>query len=355
MTLLDAAALAILGHRHRPAMAALTRLVTGQASDEDTAATPPRLPGEPLLDWFCRTLGRDGETPSAVAGMAAGQLAHAAALGLIPLPIGDARYPVRLAAIRDAPPILWLRGQVTALTTPAVAVVGSRAASHYGLTMARRLAADLTAAGVTVVSGLARGVDAEAHAAVIAGHGCTVGVLGCGLDRVYPSEHRLLAAEMGERGALVSEFPTGVPPLAHHFPLRNRIISALSSGVVVVEAPEKSGALITAAAALEQGRDVLVVPGPVDGRNRGGHQLIRDGARIVESAADILRELGLQSTDDHRSLPGLVHLDPAGFTADDVAAETGQSTATVLADLLELELSGKIQRIGGGRFARVLT
>jgi DNA processing protein len=183
-----------------------------------------------------------------------------------------------------------------------------------------------------------------------------VGVLGCGPDRIYPAEHRELARDMESAGAIVSEFPPGVPPLPHHFPLRNRIISGLSLAVVVVEAPEKSGALITASAAAEQGRDVMVIPGPVTGgRNRGGHLLIRDGAKVVETADDILQELNLPS--DPTALGSLAgHMtESVEFTVDEVAASTGELPNIVLARLLELELAGRIQRIGGGRFVRVLT
>jgi DNA processing protein len=223
--------------------------------------------------------------------------------------------------------------------------------------MARQLSTDLVAAGVVVVSGLARGVDAAAHVAAVAARGRTVGVLGSGIDRIYPPEHRDLARDMEGAGAVVSEFPAGVPPLPHHFPLRNRIISGLSTAIVVVEAPEKSGALITASAAADQGRDVLVVPGPATGgRNRGGHLLIRDGAKVVESAADILQELGSQGSGalTPRSVAGLWP-ETTDFTVDDVAALTGETAQLVLARLLDLELSGRIQRIGGGRFIRVLT
>jgi DNA processing protein len=171
---------------------------------------------------------------------------------------------------------------------------------------------------------------------------------------VYPAEHRDLATDIEQHGAIVSEFPPGVPPLPHHFPLRNRIVSGLSAAVIVVEAPEKSGALITASAALEQGRDVLVVPGAATGgRNRGGHQLIRDGAKVIESAADILQELGMpvgaDQTQRHACEPLPKSVD---FTVDDVAATTGEQPNVVLARLLELELSGRIKRVGGGRFAR---
>jgi DNA processing protein len=221
--------------------------------------------------------------------------------------------------------------------------------------MASRLSVDLARAGIVIVSGLARGIDSAAHRAALAGGGQTIGVLGCGLDRIYPSEHQDLAAAMAVSGAVMSEFPVGVPPLPHHFPLRNRIISGLARAVVVVEAGEKSGALITAGAALEQGRDVLVVPGAsIGARNRGGHQLIRDGARLVESADDILNELGWPSAPLFGSgEPGMDHLpESVAFTVDDVANASGQPPNVVLARLLDLELEGRIQRIEGGRFVR---
>jgi len=284
------------------------------------------------------------------------QLAAAAARRIVPIPLGDARYPRLLSTITEPPPLLWLRGQAAALSKPGVALVGSRAATPYALAMARRLSQDLVAAGIVIVSGLARGVDSAAHAAAVSARGRTVGVLGCGIDRIYPAEHKDLALEMEAAGAVVSEFPPGVPPLPHHFPLRNRIISGLSLAVVVVEAPEKSGALITASAAAEQGRDVLVVPGPAaGGRNRGGHLLLRDGAKVVETADDILQELNLE-----RDLPETAAFrtqmpECVEFTVDELAVSTGELPSLVLARLLELELAGKIQRIEGGRFVRVLT
>jgi DNA processing protein len=225
------------------------------------------------------------------------------------------------------------------------------------LAMSRRLAGELAAVGIVIVSGLARGIDSSAHLAAVLARGRTVGVLGCGIDRIYPAEHGELAREMAHAGAVISEFPPGVPPLPHHFPLRNRIISGLSVAVVVVEAPEKSGALITASAALEQGRDVMVVPGPTTGgRNRGGHLLIRDGGKLVETTDDILQDLGVLSCRlagappqlDMGQLP-----ESTDFTVDEVAAWTGELPNVVLARLMELELAGRIQRVGGGRFARV--
>jgi DNA processing protein len=359
MTVTEAAALGILGSRNRRLLAAIVRALSGRATAEDHEALPERLADEPLLGWACRCRGAEpGVDPSdefvRLEREAAAQLVQAARLQVTAIPLFDARFPPLLAAIPDPPALLWLRGQLEVLSAPAIAIVGSRAATPYGLSMAARLAADLARAGLVIVSGLARGVDSAAHAATVTAQGRTIGVLGCGIDRVYPSEHRDLAIEMEQHGAIVSEFPPGVPPLQHHFPLRNRIISGLSAAVIVVEAPEKSGALITASAALEQGRDVLVVPGPVTGgRNRGGHQLIRDGAKVIENAADILQELGgaggVYEAQQHQGDPLPMSVD---FTVDDVAATTGEQPNVVLARLLELELSGRIKRVGGGRFAR---
>jgi DNA processing protein len=367
MTPIDATALALIGNRHRRLLAAILRTVNGRDTAEDRDALVARSPAEPLVTWACRCLApllpADAAEVEArtLLDRASAQLARAAAAGECALAMSDASYPALLAAIPDPPAVLWLRGRPEALAAPAIALVGSRAATPYGLAMARQLAAHLAGAGATIVSGLARGIDSAAHTAALAAAGRTVGVLGSGIDRIYPAEHRDLAREIEDRGAVVSEFPIGVPPLAHHFPLRNRIISGLSLAVVVVEAPEKSGALITAAAALEQGRDVLVVPGPAAGaRNRGGHLLIRDGAKIVESADDILAETAggwsvgraqtLGAPAETGQLPEMTD-----FSVDDVTERTGEPPGVVLARLLDLELCGRIQRVGGGRFTRVLT
>jgi DNA processing protein len=196
----------------------------------------------------------------------------------------------------------------------AIAIVGSRAASPVALETAFSMAAGLARAGVTVVSGMARGVDGAAHRGALTA-GRTVAVLGCGVDVAYPRSHATLAAGVVTQGALVSEFPPSMPPLAHHFPRRNRVISGLSDAVVIVEAAERSGSLITARLALEQGRDVMAVPGSVaGGRNRGGHALIRDGAALVETAGDVLTELGwrvvVAPADDLGETP-----EPAGLLA----------------------------------------
>ena len=360
MTPSDAAGLAILALHDRRLIAAILRSVTGRSTAEDSEALPPRQTNESVLAWACRCR-MSGEQSTwevelrKVREEADEQLTRAAAVGVEPVSICDPRYPARLAAIADPPPVLWVRGQLPSLSTAAVGIVGSRTATPYGLEMAKKIATDLAIAGITVVSGLARGVDSAAHRACINARGTTVGVLGCGIDRIYPAEHKQLANDMLVKGAVVGEFPPRIPPLPHHFPMRNRIISALSLAVVVVEAPEKSGALITASAAAEQGRDVMVVPGPVTGgRNRGGHLLIRDGAKVVESADDILQELNLRELNASNLAHFAPLLEMAEFTVDEVAAETGELPHVVLARLMELELTGQIQRIGGGRFVRVI-
>lgn len=286
---------------------------------------------------------------------------------------GDIRFPTALAAIHDPPQTLWIHGDVDALGAPAVAIVGSRAASAYALEVARRLGADLARRHVTVVSGMARGVDSAAHRGALEAGGITIAVFGCGVDVIYPPEHRGLAARIAERGALVSEFPPGMPPLKSHFPQRNRIISGLSLAVVIVEAAEGSGSLITADFALEQGRTVLAVPGNVlGGRNYGAHALLRDGAKLVESADDILEELPPALTqpvagnreprlDGSASAsrkaashdPVLRSMDEGDtYDLDEIADRSGVDRMKLLPRLLELELAGAVRRIEGGRFVR---
>lgn len=283
----------------------------------------------------------------------------------------DPAYPALLAAIPDPPPVLWVRGEVAALNRRAVALVGSRAGSPYAIDVAYKLAADLAAQGIAVVSGLARGVDSSAHRGALAGNGCTLAVLGCGANIVYPREHADLAEAIAATGAVVSELPPGTPPRSRFFPRRNRIISGLSQAVVIVEAGEKSGSLITARAALDQGRDVLAVPGNVlSGRNRGGHALLRDGARLVETADDVLDEMGIVPRRDGRAADGteaetamggrsaadpvLMHLIPGEASdLDGLQARSGLPADRLLARLSELELCGCVKRVGGGRFVRV--
>ena len=282
---------------------------------------------------------------------------------IAPVVWSNPAYPVALTTIIDPPPILWTRGSVAALAVPAVAIVGARAASSYGLSVAEQLAADLAARGLAIVSGLARGVDSAAHRGALSAGGVTIGIMGSGVDVMYPPEHAALAQEMQQRGAIVSELVPGTPPQKHLFPLRNRIISGLSRAIVVIEAGEKSGSLITARCALEQGREVLAVPGNVlSGRNRGAHALLRDGAKIVESADDILEELGMSvasrpKTGDRAGAiqdPILACLTPGEPSdLDAIAERSGLTTARLLPRLFELELQGAVARIGGGRFVRV--
>ena len=271
--------------------------------------------------------------------------------------LGESLFPSRLGSIPSPPERLWVLGHPQRLpewSTRSIAVVGSRAASRDGLDNARRVAEGLARAGVVVVSGLARGIDSVAHRATLDAGGCTIAVLGSGLDRLYPPEHEALADEIAATGAVVSEYPPATMPQSWLFPRRNRLVSGLADAVVVVEAPEKSGALITASAALEQGKDVMVLPGRIAGhRNRGGHLLIRDGAKLVECADDILLEMGWDADRPPIGLGPAESLESVEFTVDDVARETGEPTAAVLARLLQLELAGEIQRIGSARFLRV--
>jgi DNA processing protein len=291
---------------------------------------------------------------------------RAARSGISVLAWDDPVFPPALHAISDMPAVLWYRGALDALEAPVVAVVGSRAASAVALETAARLGEDLAACGITVVSGLARGVDSAAHRGALR-TGRTIAVLGSGLDRVYPHEHRDLAREIANRGLVISEFAPGTPPLKFHFPLRNRVISGLSRAVVVIEASERSGSLITAACALEQGRDVMAVPGNVlSGRNRGGHALLRDGAKIVEGADDIVEELGLApavprpgenlptGVGSRRSADPLLTVMEAGqpYDLDGLAAISGVDGVRLLPRLFALELQGIVRRIAGGRFIR---
>src|SRR5437016_13292528 len=206
--------------------------------------------------------------------------------------ISDVRYPALLRNITDPPPVLYVDGELEPVDIQAVAIVGSRHATLYGIRIARTLAEQLSRLGFTIVSGMARGIDRVAHEGALAAGGRTLAVLGCGLDVAYPPDHTQLRAQVAKAGALLTEFPLGSPPLAAHFPRRNRILSGLSLGVVVVEAAEGSGSLITAKLAAEQGREVFAVPGPIDApTSRGTHGLLKQGAKLTETVDDILEEL----------------------------------------------------------------
>ncbi len=284
----------------------------------------------------------------------------------------DASYPERLRAIPDPPPVLYARGSPEAAGRAAVGVVGTRAPSAYGREMTRLLCRGLAAAGIAVVSGMARGIDGEAHETALSGGGGTVAVLGSGVDVPYPPEHRDLCRRIEENGAVLSEHPLGTRPLPHHFPARNRIISGLSLGVVVVEATERSGSLITARLALEQGREVFAVPGPAGaGRSRGPHRLIREGAKLVEDVGDIIEEIAPQLAADPAFAPspdpdgaslGTVPLGGAAGTIlrdleagplqmDEVIDRTGLPPHRVCEVLLEMELQGLLRQLPGNRYA----
>lgn len=277
---------------------------------------------------------------------------------IVTLPWSDSRYPAWLRMVPDPPPVLWVRGDPGVFEQPSVAIVGSRAASPYATAVARRLAAGLAGAGVIVTSGMARGVDGAAHVGCLDAGGRTIAVLGTGVDVAYPSEHAELAERIAGTGLLVSELEPGAPPNAWHFPRRNRIISGLSRAVVVVEASEKSGSLITARLALEQGREVMAVPGSVlYGQNRGAHALIKDGATPVEDAADILDALGLPARPaEGREPAGVLQLalenaGPGGIGVEDLAQATGLGAEALLAALTALEIDGRAARLSGGKYS----
>lgn len=292
---------------------------------------------------------------------AARALEDARKLGIEARAVSDPGYPALLACIPDPPPVLWLRGKPDLLTRPTVAVIGSRAATPYALQVGSRIAAELAARRVVVASGLARGVDSAAHRGCLGAGGTTVAVQGCGLDRVYPPEHDELAEQIARDGLVISELAPGAAPLPEHFSLRNRIISGISLATVVVEASERSGSLITARYALEQGRDVMAVPGSVlSGRNRGSHALLKDGARVVETADDILQGLGWGLTvpqpEDGNSLdedPLLSHMAPGEpYDLEELAALTGLTGPELLVRITELEIARRIG-VSMGLFTRL--
>lgn len=312
-----------------------------------------------------------GVSPQAAASIAGHDYAAQAssecekvrARGVDVIDILSDRYPRLLMEIPDPPPYFYLKGALSGSET-AVAMVGSRRASQYGLCTATRLARDLALQGVTVVSGMARGIDTAAHWGALKAGGRSVAVFGCGIDLVYPPENGALYQALAENGALISEFPMGTPPLAENFPRRNRIISALSRGVLVVEAGEGSGSLITAHYALEQGREVFAVPGNVSvSGSRGVNGLIKEGAKLVERVEDILEELGLEPQANlPLPKPSSFELTPqeaelyallcrGALQIDDIIVQSALTASEVSATLLRLEMKGAIVQLPGKRFA----
>ncbi len=286
------------------------------------------------------------------------EMQAATALGLTIVTAAEAGYPLPLREVTGAPAVLYRKGEYLASDHKAVAVVGTRKPTPSGTSVAERFGRQLADAGVTVVSGMARGVDGAAHRGALEAGGRTIAVLGCGLDRCYPHEHRRLLATIAENGAVLSEFPLGMPPLPGNFPRRNRIISGLTRGVVVVEAAARSGSLITARLALEQGRDVFAVPGPITSPfSRGTHALLRQGARLLADIQDIFEELGWNRpdtrpdvrnlTDEERRL--LEHLGPEPISTDRLASKAGIAADRLATLISLLELKDLVRDAGGGR------
>jgi len=274
---------------------------------------------------------------------------------------GEEGFPAPLLDTADPPLGLFLRGRLE--TSPSAAVVGSRSATPYGLQVSRMLGETLAEAGVVVVSGMARGVDAAAHEGALARKGTTVAVWGTGPDRIYPPEHGRLAESIAESGALVTEYPPGTPPRRHHFPERNRLIAGMAGATVVVEATARSGALGTARVALEEGREVFAVPGPIfSERSVGPNTLLRVGARPLLTPADILELLAPAAPgapsggSGPEAVAGLLdHLPPAtALTADRLAVAAGLGVADTLAELLRLEVAGSVKRGLDGRYRRAV-
>lgn len=278
--------------------------------------------------------------------------------------IWDDDYPKRLKEIHDPPALLFVRGMLSLKDEPCIGIVGTRSPSIYGIKQAHVIASDLAAAGVAVASGLARGVDTSAHEGALQGKGRTYAVFGCGVDIIYPSENKSLAEKIIGSGALISEFLPSTQPDPGLFPRRNRIISGLSLGVLVVQGSETSGAMITAKYALEQDRDVFALPGNVeDRRSRGPHQLLRDGAALVESAQDILKELGAGQGPGKSPAIALPPLNPSEEAVvarlstdplhiDQLVRDLNRPVASVLADLLSLEMKGWVEQLPGKLFVR---
>ena len=277
------------------------------------------------------------------------------------LTLGDSSYPPQLLESADPPLLLFAQGRLELRMAPAIAIDGSRNPTAQGADNARAFAAHLSQAGLTVVSGLALGIDGAAHEGGLTGRGATIAVMGTGADRIYPARHRTLAHRIAEHGLLLTEFPIGTPPLPENFPMRNRIIAGLARGTLVVEAALPSGSLSTARAAIESGREVFAIPGSIHSpQSRGCHALIKQGAKLVESADDVLGELDWQARPAMAPRPdeGPAHdpiLDALGHdpaTLDALGARTGLGAADLNARLLELELDGLVARLPGGLFQR---
>ena len=299
-------------------------------------------------------------------------LARSARLGVTVITPDESDYPARLRDLPDPPPAVWCRGTGSSHNAPTIAIVGSRRPTPYGEQMAERFSRELATAGATIVSGLARGIDGIAHRAALAAGGQTIAVLGCGIDRAYPAEHSALQEAVSRQGLVVTEFPLGSPPKPYHFPQRNRLISALSVGVIVVEAGERSGSLITARLALDQGREVFAVPGLLgSAASIGTNRLIKSGATLVEHAGEILDAVAPQL--ERRPRPtGLVDAGSApepltgdeGLLAqqlsheprhmDELSVRSGRPVQHIAALLLALELKGAVRHLPGNFYVKMI-
>ena len=278
------------------------------------------------------------------------------------LTLADKAYPQSLLEIADPPNVLYVRGNAALLQTRGLAMVGSRNATPQGLQTAENFAKTLAGRGLCIISGLALGIDAAAHRGALAAGGETIAVIGTGADRIYPARNKELALAIVEQGAIVSEFPLGTPAIAANFPRRNRIISGLSRGVLVVEAAPESGSLITARLAGEQGREVFAIPGSIHSPvARGCHKLIKQGAKLVETAQDVLEELGdinqqvvtSESSTSSEENPLLAALGHDPCTLDELVERTGLRADQLLGELLTLELSGQLATLPGNRYQRL--
>jgi len=279
------------------------------------------------------------------------------------LTLADAAYPQALLTAADPPTLLYVKGDMTWLNHPACAIVGSRNATKQGEANASAFASALSSAGLTIISGLAAGIDAAAHRGALAGKASTVAVIGTGIDRIYPARNEGLAREIAAHGAIISEFSLGTPPLAANFPRRNRLIAGMARGCLVVEAAKQSGSLITARLAAEAGREVFAIPGSIHSpQSKGCHALIKQGAKLVESAQDILEELrwehvvnpaAIAAVAEAETDPLLLALGRDPCDLDTLAARSGLPADVLLAQLLPLELDGRVAQLPGGRFQRL--
>lgn len=278
--------------------------------------------------------------------------------------LADAAYPAALLEVPDPPPLLYLRGRTELLNATSLAIVGSRNATAQGERDAERFAQAFSTAGLTIVSGLAQGIDVAAHRGGLAAKGSTIAVLGTGVDIIYPKKNAMLGERIAGEGLLVSEFALATPAIAYNFPRRNRLISGLSRGCLVVEAALASGSLITARTAAEQGRDVFAMPGSIHSPlSKGCHALIKTGAKLVESVEDVLGELpgsrqlrAMRGADTRDSAPGdplLAHMGQEPVDVDSLCARAGRSADEIAADLLRLELAGQVAALPGGLFQRL--